>query len=561
MSLNFGLGFMFTAQDLASGVMKNIKSNFDGLQQSAGKNVANLDKMVQGMSSGLATTAAGIGGLMTSFHLAKASADVETQLLRVKNVLDGTPEQIASDLAEIKDWSLEVATSLGMMPVQALEAFEALGQQGFKKAKALQMAEPILKFAKVSKLAMEDAVNMPAQLMRSFEIPAEGMPKILDQIAGAAKESSANIGDYTIGISRALAGVAMSNADLTDTLGIFGLYKDILGSPMVAGTALSYTLQTLTNEKKRNIVAGKLLVPVIDKETGAFRKTTDVLGDMFDALSRQDEVSRRDIMGEIFGMEALKGMNAFIKRLNAGVEGAGGVMETGRKALDLSIQKVAGQADTIDQQYANRMSGLEGKLDKVTAKFKEFAVRIGDPMSDVLKPLVDGAAEQLSRLSGWVKNLDPEFKKTAAAIFLGASAFLAISGGVGILVAAFPLIVAGAELIGSALVSMFAGIFLASLPLTITFIALGAIIYAIWNNLGGLGDTWKQFTGWLTQSGGVFEKIGTFISETWTAISEGFSETWTQFESVFGYLNAGLQAITHAFSELFGALFEGSDRS
>src|ERR1700742_686486 len=95
MALNsLGLGFLFTATDLASGVMDTVGKNLKGLEEQTGQSIGNIDEMTKKLGAGLVATAVGVGGLKASFNVAGKAASFEAALAAVGAVSNASAEEL-----------------------------------------------------------------------------------------------------------------------------------------------------------------------------------------------------------------------------------------------------------------------------------------------------------------------------------------------------------------------------------------------------------------------------------------------------------------------------------
>ncbi len=118
MPLNsLGLGFVFTARDLASGTINNLTHNFAGMDAAALRSNAAYQRNFAVMGVGLGVMAAGAVELAGAFALAELAGEFEQGLARVGAISNASAE----DLQRLHDRAIEVgiATSFSPTCVQA----------------------------------------------------------------------------------------------------------------------------------------------------------------------------------------------------------------------------------------------------------------------------------------------------------------------------------------------------------------------------------------------------------------------------------------------------------
>ena len=87
MSLNnLGLGFVFTARDLASGQIQNLERNFTSLDKRVGLGTENIQTSFQQLGVGLAVFTAGAATVGAAFSLANAAGRFEQSIAAVAAV-------------------------------------------------------------------------------------------------------------------------------------------------------------------------------------------------------------------------------------------------------------------------------------------------------------------------------------------------------------------------------------------------------------------------------------------------------------------------------------------
>lgn len=546
MSLNaLGLGFMFTATDLASGVMNNIKQNFQGLEDAAGQKIDNLDKMTRRMGAGLTAAFAGLGGLAASFKMAKAAGEFEKAMARVQLKTHATGEQ----MKQLEGLAYEMAQEMGVAPVEAALGMKMLGQQGYQVNEILKKLPLFTKFAAAGEIELEESIDLVSQAMRTFKIDSNLMIDAMDQMLQSVDMSSGELKELPIGLARALSGAKMyTNMTLTDTLMIFNAIKDIVASPMLAGTGTSYLASRLALPKYNQMLKQLTGVNVIDKQTGQLRDIISVLAELGPVLDKVGDQKQNAILSKVFGQDGTRGVKAFFSRLKSGWTDSSGVIHKGIEGMIWNMDQIAGAEGNVERNFQKVIATFEGLLSRFSGSLKVVAIELGKPFIEVWKPILDVTIDGLKAFAKAIADMDPQTKKMIAWGVTIASALLLVGGVMGFVGAIAPLLWAGLGLVGEALAGLIPAILGAVVALgwwLVPLIGIGALIYGIQNNLGGLGDTFSDLGKVFTQQGGIIDTVVTFLKTAWDGFVEGFKESFNKIP--WGLIN-------NAFNELFDAV-------
>jgi hypothetical protein len=145
-------------------------------------------------------------------------------------------------------------------------------------------------------------------------------------------------------------------------------------------------------------------------------------------------------------------------------------------------------ADGLNDTFAGAITLLGGTMETL-------AVVIGEPIANVLKPVVQALTGALNFLLQAFENLPGPVKKAISGILVGVAAVAAIGAAAIAATAAFtllsPPIILAATAVG--------GFVVAALPLIVTVAAIGAavalLVIGIRTNFAGLGDLWDDTFG------------------------------------------------------------------
>jgi hypothetical protein len=91
---NLGLGFVFTARDLASGAIGNLERNFMSLDRRVGLGTENIQSAFQQLGVGLAVFTAGAATVGAAFSLANAAGRFEQAVASAGAIAGATAEEL-----------------------------------------------------------------------------------------------------------------------------------------------------------------------------------------------------------------------------------------------------------------------------------------------------------------------------------------------------------------------------------------------------------------------------------------------------------------------------------
>lgn len=561
MSLNqLGLGFVFNAQDLASGVMDKIKGSIKGLEEKSGKSLGNIDGMMKKMGAGAGIAAVGVGGLAGSFALATKAGDFEQALAGVAAVTHATTEE----MAQMRTAAMDAARGTSMFsPTKAVEGFNELAQAGYDVGESMKLLKPSLNLAAGSGglLSVAEAAGTVAQALKGYGIDTSLAGAATDQMAQGANAFAMNAADVPIALGKIARGAFAMKQSMTEAMIAFGLTKNVLGSSEVSANAVSTAMTRMVDKDVMAKLKSIGKVDVIDKQTGQFRNLTDVISDLMPAIEKMG-TKGPGWLKEMFGDEGMSAVGAIMSQIQSGQKIDGKMFDP--KDVITGYREFFRSASGTNEEFARRsMDTFNGSMLILDNRMQTLAIASGEAFRDQWRPVIDGVNVGLDSLIGSILSIDPATKNTLAAIVMGASAFLAFGGAVIVITAAAPLLgVAFGALAGGlwAMATAAAATLIALWPFLLAGAAIAAIVYAIQNNIGGLGDAWDRVVVGF-QGGGafvmrIFDKISAYVMPLWDSLKAGFEATFATLTPVFTMLGNAFDQVMAAFSSLGSVMDE-----
>jgi hypothetical protein len=140
---NLGLGFVFTARDLASGAIADLERNFMSLDQRVGLGTERIQSSFQQLGVGLAVFTAGAATVGAAFALANVAGKFEQSIAAVAAVSGAT----AQELEQLRGAAIDAGIATQFAPTEATMGLRELAQAGFNAQESMQLLIPVLDLA------------------------------------------------------------------------------------------------------------------------------------------------------------------------------------------------------------------------------------------------------------------------------------------------------------------------------------------------------------------------------------------------------------------------------
>lgn len=544
MALNgMGLGFLFTATDMASGVMQNINKNFQGLEEAAGKTIDGLDGMVGKLGTSLAGIAISVGGLTAAFGLANKAGEFEQALAAVGAVTHAT----TGEMKLLEAAAMKAGKETQFSPTAAVQGLNELSQAGYDVKESIDLLEPTLNLAagSLGDLSPAEAAGLAAQGLKAFGIETKDASLMVDQLLQSANAFAVKPKDLALGLGTAASGAQTLNQSLTDTVIAFGLIKNVVPGTEKAATSLKVMMEQLAKPKIQLALKAQG-VAVLDAQ-GGYRRMFDVIKDLQPKLDAMTEGERGAFLMKIFGTEGLTGANAMFAQLNTGIKGMDGQVRTGAEAIDNLQKSFRGAAGAAKDFKDRTLATFEGQKILLGGSMETLAIQLGKPFKEVFTPMVTIATDAVNGLIAAIGGI-PDGMKTFGAwlIVLSLVALLLLSV-VSLVVAAWPLIMIGWGLFATAMATVAAAVgaaLLAVWPFILAAVLLGSVVYAvaqgIKKNVQGIGTSWAKIgtaiDAFAERASVVWETFTNYLSAVWDSFSEGFLSQLEPLFDMFGLL-------------------------
>jgi len=410
----------------------------------------------------------------------KTSADFEKEMSTISAVTAAGAEEID----RLRQAALDMGSKGPFGPTEVAQAFVELAKAGLSAQEIIEGAgTATINLAKAGDLPIARAAEIAANAMRTFGIEAKDVNDVVDNLAGAANQSTLDVDDlavsmrYTGGVAAALK---IPIEQVNTALALLG-NAGIKGS--TGGTSLRRILLQLSPDSKE---ARKELqnLGIITEDganqffnaAGEAKDLNSVFQILRDATKDLTDEQKVNSINTIFGARASAA--ALILMEQAG---------QGFVDMNAEISKTSA-ADVA----AERLDNLSGSMRRLKAAVQAYLIDAGGPFQQTLKKIVDSIipfinalAASDSKLGQWI--LLATLAAGALLLFMGA--FSLVAGTILRFITSVKALVAGLGLLINgvgAVITFFTTTLIGGILLVIiAIIALGVALYLLYKHNEG----------------------------------------------------------------------------
>ncbi|GEL75536.1 phage tail tape measure protein [Myxococcus virescens] len=481
---NLGLGFVFTARDLASGTFQGVERNFMSLDRRVGLGTARIETAFQRLGVAMAIFTAGAVTVGASLSLANVAGQFEQALAGVAAVSGASAEV----LGQLRDAAIQASLATQFTPTESVLGLRELTQAGFTAAESMDLLLPVLDLAggSLGELTPQGAAGLASQAMKAFGISTDKAAISVDQMLQAVNVFALSANELPLALGTAARGAQALNQSLPETLIALGLVKNVVPGVERASTAVAVAMERMADPQVQAHLRG-LGVAVTDSK-GNFLSFLGILDKLSPALERMTAAQRSAFLLKAFGREALGGVNAILTQFTNGIRKDTGEVVRGAEALKYLRDEFENAGGTATKFREQMLDTFQGQKTLLAGNLETLAIVLGEPFSQVLKPLVTLVASAVQQVLGVFQALPGPVKRAFAAFALGAGALVSLVGAVIAAKVGLALLVVGLKVLGLTLGSLLATVLPAVAAVVLLGVAVAGLAYAFRHNLGGLGD-------------------------------------------------------------------------
>ncbi len=495
---NLGLGFVFTARDLASAKMSALEKRFSSLDDRVTGGTDRMTGAFRQLGIGLGIFTAGAATVAGAFALADAAGKFEQSIAAVAAVSGATTKE----LEQLKNAAIDAGIETQFSPTEATIGLRELAQAGYNAQESMKLLRPVLDLAagSLGELTPQAAAGLAAQAMKAFGISMDDAGISVDRMLQAVNVFALNASELPMALGTASRGAQSLHQSLSETLISLGLVKNIIPGVERASTAVAVAMERLADPKTQKELRG-IGVAVVDSK-GSFRQFLDVLGDMAPALDKMTEAQRSAFLLKAFGREALGGVNSILTQVTNGIRTNTGETVKGAEAIAYLRKQFQDAGGTAAQFREKMLNTFAGQKQLLRGSLETLAIVMGEPFAQVLKPVVTAVVDALNALLKFIRAMPAGVKKAFAGFVVAAGAIVALIGAVITAKAGIALLAIGFKALGISIGGIMATLLPAILIVGLLAAVIAGFVVAFKKNLGGIGDFTKK----------VWEKVQLFFS-------------------------------------------------
>lgn len=468
MSLNsLGLGFIFSAKDLASGTMKDLEVRLNKLEGVSADTAARMEKGFKSAAAGLAVLTVGLKGLEVLGGTVTDARDFGKAIGEVSTLVD----EASFPISKMRSLTKDLAGDFGLDALQQAPAlYQAIsaGATDVESATKLMVASNKFAIGGVTDLTVGvDVLSTAVNAFKSQNLSAADAADTMFVAIRAGKTTARELGS-TLG--RVLP--------IANSLGIS--FAEV--NAAIAATTAS-GLNTARSVTGLNAALANVIKPTKDAKDEAKR-----LGIQFTAGAVRAKGFRKFI-------DSITGSSKFTKdsisKLFASVEGLNFVTSlttnNGKKFKQV-LGEMGNRAGATDAAFGKMNGTLDQQIKRYEALKKNVRITIGEALAPLVRVLVNGMAlifKGFQALPAPVQKMIAIFGVLLAVTTTLAGAFLLMRGAVLLLGPAFSA--ATAKMIPMLL--PFAKFILIAAALGAAFLLLKTLFD---KNIGGFGDDMRE---------------------------------------------------------------------
>ncbi|WP_338803328.1 phage tail tape measure protein [Xenorhabdus griffiniae] len=395
-------------------------------------------------------------------------------------------------LKMLREQARQLGATTAYTATDAAAGQKFLAMAGFTPESVKAALPGVLNMGLAGEVELGEAADIGSNVLTQFSLNADQMDRVSDVLTATFTRSNTDL--RQLGETMTYAGpiAAEVGVSLESMAAMAGLMADqgIRGS--MAGTSLRAGLSRMVAPTGGAADAMAALGVKIKKSNGELRDADDILKDMAISLRKYDQASQIRMKKDIFGEEAMVGMNAVLKGTLNGKYDEKRTANVNAKGESAKNAKV-------------KIDNLRGDIRQLQSAWQDLGIQLNESVDYPLRNVTQSITKLISKIGPWMK-ANPQLVKMLA---LGAIAM-------GVMVTALGAL----ALAAAAVIVPFAAFRLSLFMLTrggglITlFPVLGRLSAGLRGLIPSLGGVSRSVTGW----GGIFRHAGTAIDNLSTRI-------------------------------------------
>jgi len=556
MALNaMGLGFTFTARDMASGAITRLNLKLQALTQTSEELQRRYKKAMTQVKTGAATAAIGIGGLVAIHKASKAYGDFQFTIVSAA----GKMKDGARYMRELEQAALEAGKLTQFSPLEAAQGLSELGAQGLSAKQSIQALRPVLDLAagSLGQLGVAEAATVAMASLNAFGKTVDELPAIVDKLTMVSDRSAFQMRDFQVAIGQAAAQAKAGQQSFDSMLATLGLLRDAGNEASSAATAYREAVRRVAGDPRALKQLKKLGVSSLDEQTGKIKDIARIIAELKPKLDRLNASERNLALVRIFGVRGMKTYNAVIagyeKRLAAGEANVGDFAA----AHSYLVGELERSAGATKKKVSDALDTVGGKYKLLKGSWETLVISIGKLFAQYVAPALTKFINGLNSVIKWLDELSPAWRTVAAGVATFGSALLVLVGTFKVLRGVMGLFtlarlagrfVAGQEAMGKATDKTTESLKLQSRVYGYSNTKLGKLR----RGLAGVGAVLGRVVAFAPAAIGLGMAIGNWLTDAlWGTEKAALAadEKWTKFLRTFNAFGRQLRANSRRFAK------------
>ena len=455
---NLGMGFVFTAKDLASGTIRRLGKNFNKMGVQSQRGAMRMRAAMTFAGAGIALLVGGLVTLGAAVRLAGTAGEFEFEMARVGAISRATAE----DMRVLNEAAKEAGILTQFSPKEAAEGLGAFALQGFSAKESARALKPALDFAAGGMVSVKQGAETMTAALRIFSLETDQAAITADKLLKVSNITALEAGDLKIALGNVARGAVAAEQSIDEMLPALGLVKNVGIDASVAGTSVSSALDFMTKNAKK--LKKEFGVDIADAQ-GNVRNFLDIVNDLEKAGRRFGTAERLAKLTKTVGRFGKTAVVAIGAQLSKGIKDAEGNILKGADAIAFLRNEITGASGTAKEFRERLLDTFKGQKILLKGSLQTLAVSLGEPLAAALKPLVSLTIGAVNTIIKFIEGIPKPIKEVIGKLTLVFGALLT-SGGI------IALLIAAGTLLAGALKAIALG---AGIALTI-FAALGAAL-------------------------------------------------------------------------------------
>lgn len=481
---NLGLGFVFTARDLASGTIRRVGASFGALDRNALRSAQSYQRNFAVMGAGLAVMGAGAATLAGAFGLASAASEFEQGIARVGGIARATSDQ----MEQLREAAIQAGIVTQFSPAETVEGLAALAQQGFNTQQSIGLLTPVLDLAAGGMISVEAAAQSVTSAVHVFGLSMEESVTVADKLLRITNATALAAGDMELALGTVARGARLTGQSIDEMLPSVGLLRNTGVDVSVAAQSVSSALTFMS--ARADMIKESLgvdLVETLEDGTMKFRPFMDIALEAGTALEERfaNPAERTAEAVRLFSRFGVGAVSGIFDALKNGVKDSEGRVYEGAAAVEYLRGQMENAEGAAEEFRTRLLDTFSGQMVLLRGAVQTLGVVVGEGFTRGLRPFITVFYDSVTRLVSFINDIPAEVRGAIASVTIAAGGLLFSLGTVVALGAAIAIIAPFIKAIAIAT----GGLLLAMAP----FVALAVSVYAVSQAFGQLIDRNERF--------------------------------------------------------------------